>query len=120
MVEIVLGFKNQSAVAESCKIKIMKKSILLAFIFCCVMLKSIGQLLSDTKTNFSITDAAILVDKNEDALVLKSATLLQQDIELVTGKKIPLIYQPNPTTKDLIVIGSIQNSAFIKELIASK
>ena len=98
----------------------MKKSILLVTILCCVMLKGTGQLVSDIKTNFSLAEAAILVDKNEDALVIKSARLLQQDIELVLGKKIPLIHQPDWNSKNLIVIGSIDNSAFIKELVASK
>jgi hypothetical protein len=98
----------------------MKKSILFAVVLFLGFAKSQGQLVSDLKTNFSLTAAEILVDENDFALVKKSAALLQNDIELVTGKKIPVIHQPNQSAKNLIVIGSIGNSVFIKKLIAAK
>jgi len=98
----------------------MKKLIVFAVVFLTGFVKSEGQLVSDGKTGFAVTDAAILVDENDFALVKKAAVLLQQDIELVTGKKIPIIYQPNQSTKNLIAIGSIGNSAFVKELIKNK
>ena len=98
----------------------MKKLIVFTVVFLTGFAKSQGQLVSDIKTGFALAEAAILVDENDFALVKKAALLLQQDIELVTGKKIPIIYQPNKSTKNLIAIGSIENSAFIKELIKSK
>src|SRR5688500_10452423 len=98
----------------------MKKSILLVTFLYYVMLTSHAQLISATKTNFALTDAAILVDEKEDALVIKAATLLQQDIEIVTGKKVPLTYQPARTTNNLIIIGTADKSSFIQVLAAAK
>jgi hypothetical protein len=47
-----------------------------------------AQFVADNKqaNTFSLTDAAIYVDDNDLFLVKKSAELLQQDIEMVTGK----------------------------------
>lgn len=93
---------------------------MLAIIFTTGFLKSLAQLISAVKTNFDITTAAIYVDSNDDALVKKSAQLLQQDVELVTGKKILLINKFERPFKNLIVIGSINKSALVKELVQKK
>jgi hypothetical protein len=70
------------------------------------------------KSSFAVTSAAIYVDPGETELVKTAATLLQQDIEQVTGKKIPLISAVDQVGKNLIVIGTLQQSAFVKQLVA--
>jgi Glycosyl hydrolase family 115/Gylcosyl hydrolase family 115 C-terminal domain/S-layer like family, C-terminal region len=66
--------------------------------------------------SFSIADAVIYVDANDIALVKRSAQFLQQDIEAVTGKKLSLV-NTIPVAKNIIIIGSVENSALVKQLI---
>ena len=73
-----------------------------------------------TASSFLLTNAAIYADANDFELVKKSAVLLQSDIEMVTGKKIPVINTIEKKYTTLIAIGSISNSVFIKQLIAKK
>jgi hypothetical protein len=98
----------------------MKKTFLLVILFAMGFLKSHAQLVSAVKTNFDITAAAIYVDSNDDALVKKSAQLLQQDVEMVTGKKLLIITAFDKPYKNLIIIGSITKSALVKELVQKK
>ncbi len=81
-----------------------------------------SQIVSDTRTpnSFSLDDAIIYVDKNDFEVVKKSASLLQQDIEMVTGKKIPVISTLLPVHKKVILIGSVGKSSMLKELVAKK
>jgi hypothetical protein len=62
--------------------------------------------------------ASICVDENDITLVKKVAGFFQTDVELLTGKKPALTHQPAPG--NIIVIGSIDSSSFIKKLIAAK
>ena len=66
----------------------MKKFFAYIF-FCCILVTGNAQLVTEIKTanSFSLSNAVIYVDDDDDALVKKSAELLQQDIEMVTGKK---------------------------------
>ncbi|MEY2916310.1 MAG: hypothetical protein RIS73_24, partial [Bacteroidota bacterium] len=66
-----------------------------------------------------INDASIYVDVNDLALVKKSAKFLQQDIEAVTGKKFSIV-NAIPSAKNIIIIGSIENSSLIKQLVQQK
>ena len=61
--------------------------------FCCILVTGNAQFVSEVKTanSFSLSNAVIYVDDADDALVKKAAELLQQDIEMVTGKKLQLI-----------------------------
>src|SRR5947208_371707 len=101
----------------------MKKIILLIwctfFLFC----KNIQaqQIIFDKQVanSFSLSNAIIYVDAADIALVKKSATFLQQDIEAVTGNK-PAIVNTMPSAKNIIIIGSIENSALIKQLALNK
>jgi hypothetical protein len=85
--------------------------------------------------SFSLSNAAIYVDANDLALVKRSAALLQQDIEAVTGNKLTIentIPNNNATnsrltshdsrsaTHNCIIIGSVENSSLIKQLIQNK
>jgi hypothetical protein len=64
--------------------------------------------------------ASIYVDDKDDWLVNKAATLLQSDIEMVTGKK-PVIVNDLPSaSKNTIIIGTLDGSSIIKKLIAEK
>ncbi|MEO8406664.1 MAG: glycosyl hydrolase 115 family protein, partial [Chitinophagaceae bacterium] len=75
-------------------------------------------------TGFTIADASqtatIYVDDNDYFLVKKAASLLQQDIEAVTGKKPGLVNSVPSSAKNLIIIGSTDKSSLIKQLISSK
>jgi len=102
----------------------MKRTYLLILLFSflsCIRMHA-QQIISDKQSpnSFSITDAVIYVDEGDFELVKKSAVLFQSDVEMVTGKKLPLIYKLDKLYKTVIAIGSITNSAFIKELIAQK
>lgn len=46
--------------------------------------------------------------------------MLQQDIEMVTGKKLPLIHHVQSARGNLIIIGSAEKSTLIKQLIQRK
>ncbi len=65
---------------------------------------------------FSLNHAAIYVDAVDHATVKKSAALLQQDIEAVTGINLPLVHEVPAKTETLIIIGSIDKSAMISQL----
>ena len=64
--------------------------------------------------------ASIYVDENDDWLVHKAATLLQNDIEMVTGKKPDIISSLPLSVKNIIIIGTINGSSIINELIKAK
>ncbi|MBS1655612.1 MAG: glycosyl hydrolase 115 family protein, partial [Bacteroidetes bacterium] len=64
---------------------------------------------------------SIYVDKNDEWLVQKAATLLQKDIESVTGEKPEIISSlPSSPAAGIIIIGSLTNSAWVGELINKK
>ena len=75
------------------------------------------------KGSFPIVSAsqasAIYVDDHDDWLVQKAASLLQSDIEMVTGAK-PEIVSSLPATKNIIIIGSLNASALISKLASEK
>lgn len=96
----------------------MRKIVLLSLICVTGFIQSRAQLFSATKTNFDLATAAIVVDTTDYSLVKKAAELLQQDIEAVTGKKIPIRNFINPSSKNNIIIGSITSSSIIKSIAA--
>lgn len=63
---------------------------------------------------------AIYVDSNDDWLVHKAASLLQSDIEMVTGKKPELISSLSSSIKNIIIIGTVGGSSAINQLITTK
>jgi len=64
--------------------------------------------------------ASIYIDANDDWLVDKAATLLQNDIEMVTGKKPVIVNDLSSASKNTIIIGTIQGSSIIKKLVSEK
>lgn len=63
--------------------------------------------------------ATICVDDSDYFLVRKGASFLQQDIQMVAGQK-PELVHTLPSTKNIIIIGSIEKSVWIQQLIKSK
>lgn len=94
----------------------MIKTILLAALFCSGFMQSHAQLVLAAKTNFDISTAIIYVDSNDFALVKKSAQLLQQDVEMITGKKIEIVNKISASIKNYIIIGTIGKSKIVDVL----
>lgn len=99
-----------------------KKTILLATFTIGLLIKGNSQFLTDHKETNSIllNNAVIYVDSNDAHLVTKSAQLLQQDIENVTGQKIPIRYNQPITGTTVIIIGSIAQSSYLQQLAQQK
>ena len=69
----------------------------------------------------SLTTATkIYTDIGDDWLIQKAAALLQTDIEKMTGKKPTIIHQLFAADKNIIIIGSIDKSSLINQLVANK
>lgn len=64
--------------------------------------------------------ATIYVSTDDYFLVQKAASFLQQDIEAVTGKKPEIVNELPKSTKNLIILGSIDKSSVIAQLISNK
>ncbi len=98
----------------------------LVFTVACFLLLSLiatGQSIFTDKASansFSLENAVIYTDQLDHALVQRSALLLQADIERITGKKPGLIHQIAAPPDNIIVIGSIDKSSVIKDLIKRK
>ena len=104
----------------------MKNRILLTFITALSFtISSARQLISDTESAAAFpivvnhSAVTLYVDTNDYTVVKKAATLLQQDIDSVTGVK-PLVTHTLPSSKNIIVIGTIGKSALIDQLAAQK
>ena len=74
-----------------------------------------AQVISAVPSSFPVTAARIYVDEKDFPLVIKSAELLQQDIETVTGKKIPIIHSLDKPYKNIIAVSS-ERSSLLQEL----
>jgi hypothetical protein len=100
--------------------------LLLLFAACLSVSVQAQQLISDKPqaNNFAIVTAnnaaIICVDIQDAALVQKSAGWLQQDIEMVTGKKPLLSNSLPPVAKTIIIIGTAERSALVKQLVQEK
>ena len=92
---------------------------MLVILFFTFFIQSHAQLVSATKTNFELGTAAIYVDSNDFAVVKKSAQLLQQDVEMITGKKIEIVNKISGSIKNYIIIGTIGKSKIIETLSAA-
>ena len=63
---------------------------------------------------------SIYVDPTDDWLLHKAASLLQNDIEMVTGKKAEIISNIPSSIKNIIIIGTVDKSSLIKKLLRTK
>lgn len=68
----------------------------------------------------SAQTALIYVDENDDWLVHKAALLLQNDIAMVTRKKPEIVSALPLSSKNVIIIGTINGSALIHQLVKGK
>ena len=100
----------------------MKRIATLIFFFCIGFANSKAQIVTETKqsNSFQLSTAVIYVDPNDFPLVRRSAELLQQDIEMVTGKKLEIVKKIPVLTDNIIVIGSVERSFAIKDLVKQK
>ncbi|ANI88788.1 glycosyhydrolase [Arachidicoccus ginsenosidimutans] len=103
-----------------------KKGIICFAIFYFLFAKAHAQIfVSEQKsaTDFAIVsqhqDAHIYIDEGDNWLVHKAGELLQQDIQSLTGKKLMLLHDSIDTNKNFIIIGTLDHSSFIKDLIRS-
>lgn len=100
------------------------KNILLT-LFCMITLTATAQnVIADKpgKKDFPIvagTATTIVFDVKDDSLVSVAAGLFSDDVERVTGKR-PAVQNAIGTEKDIIIIGTLEKSGFIKELINNK
>lgn len=79
-----------------------------------------AQFIAEKPTDFPLTKAVIYVNPGEPELVQTSAQLLQQDIERVTGRKIPVVQSLEQVKSNVIAIGSTQHSDLLKKLTADQ
>src|SRR5215218_9761099 len=105
---------------------ISKKKIgLLLCILTCFISTKAQQVISEKKEAGGFTIAApgqvatILYDEEDEVLIQKTATMFQKDIEAVTGEK-PVITSSITKVKNLVIIGTMAKSKFIRQLIHEK
>nr|WP_240163911.1 glycosyl hydrolase 115 family protein [Spirosoma taeanense] len=98
----------------------MKVKLIGSLLAVFISLTGWAQSLLADKSSFAVTSAVIYVDTHEPELVKTAASLLQQDIERVTGKKIALISEISQAPKNIIAIGTLGQSCFLNELVSQK
>ena len=98
------------------------KSIMKSILFCVLLFAfhyTNAQLVTASVTPLNMANATIYVDANDLPLVKKTAEWLQQDIEMVTGKRPLITHQVSARSNNYIIIGSAGNSLLIDQLIAA-
>jgi hypothetical protein len=70
--------------------------------------------------SFSLAGASIYVDAGDYNTIQIAASLLRQDIKMVTDKEPELVGQPTVASKTIIIIGSMDKSSLIKQLVEKK
>lgn len=105
----------------------MNKKIVLSFLLLICTASLFAQsFVTDKKVagSFVIADAQgtsfLYVDATDCSLAQKAALFLQQDIEAVTGKKPELVNTIPAAAKNIIIIGTIDQSSLIQQLIREK
>lgn len=101
-----------------------KKWIFPAILLCCAQLHA--QSFISTKKDIgsfpvaAVQAAPIVTDEKDHWLVDKAASLLQEDIEKVTGKKPAILHALNTQSKNIIIVGSLDRSKLIADLVRTK
>ncbi len=100
----------------------MKKAILLVVLFCACLKFGNAQLLAETASpsSYTLSNATILVDKNDYAVVNKSALFFASDMQSVALKQLAISNTITNASRTAIIIGSVDKSSFIKKLIQQK
>jgi hypothetical protein len=99
----------------------MKKISCILLITCVCTIAHAQQIITTIKETgaFPIQTSAIYVDSQDHWLVQKAATLFQTDIEKVTGKK-PALLHATGSANNLIIIGSLDKSPLIQQLVSAR
>ncbi len=63
---------------------------------------------------------SIYVDGQDDWLVAKVASLLQEDIGLVTNRRPAIVHGPKAGSRHLIILGTVGHSSLLRTLVANK
>ena len=86
--------------------------------------KLIGDSLAFSPRNFILAEgkfvADILLDNGDNKTVQLAANLFSEDIKMVTGQKPEIKYDIKTVSKTCVIVGSIEESRIIKELIKRK
>ncbi len=101
------------------------KWILLPVILLWLVKTEAQPIISATRTagSFAVADtrlSPIVTDENDYWLVNKAASLLQEDLEKVTGRKPVVLHTTSSGEKNIIIIGSLTQSRLITDLITRK
>jgi len=100
----------------------MKKTFF--WLICCIVSVTVtGQTIfapAASPNSFSLGSTVIYVDKSEEALVHLTATLLQKDIQAVTGITAEITATVPEKTGTLIVLGTVGKSALLQSLEVKK
>jgi hypothetical protein len=106
----------------------IRSHIVLIFICCAFSgLTQPSTILVDSKRNaaddFALATlenpSPLLVDSRDFPGVLRAATALQADIRRVTGRK-PILLKSTPSGKEVVIIGTLDNSELLSQLIQNK
>ena len=104
----------------------MKKFLLISLLLILITELSAQDFITEKKEpgSFAVFSnqqpASIYVDESDHFLVGKAGSLLQDDIEMVTGKKPTLFHNLPGSAKYVIIIGSIDKSPVIARLVNEK
>jgi hypothetical protein len=102
------------------------KVLLLLPAICAMVSLSAQQVISDMRQPGSLEiasanyTATICYDASDLDLARLSASWMQQDVEMVTGKKLRVMNSLPSQEKTIVVIGTIEHSALIQQLIRQK
>ncbi|MET0393867.1 MAG: glycosyl hydrolase 115 family protein [Chitinophagaceae bacterium] len=106
------------------KISSVAKKIFLPIVVCfCSLYAGAQSLVTTTKTAGAFDISAslfICVAAGDHPVVQKAASLLQQDIEAVTGKRPGLVNTIPASAQQIIIIGSLDRSVLLRDLIGQK
>jgi hypothetical protein len=100
----------------------MNRTILLVVLFAACLKFGNAQLLAETASpsSYALSAATILVDKNDYTVVNKAVLFFASDMQSVTLKQLPISNTITNTSRTAIIIGSVDKSSFIKQLIQQK
>lgn len=103
---------------------VMNKTLLLFLIsFCFTVSAQHTVAFSKSGTGFPVVSATaatpVLFDAKDDSLVHIAARLFAEDVNRVTGKQPKLVNKPD-NAENIIIIGSLEKSGFLKELVKKK
>jgi hypothetical protein len=106
----------------------MRKKLLLlsAFLFFTIPLLFAQNIITEKKIagSFPIVSSlglpVIYTDDQDFVLAQKAGEFLRSDVERVTGKKLSLVHSLSSSANHIIIIGTLEKSSLIRQLVAEK